>query len=153
MILINAGLIALYVAVVIFCGFSVKKTGIKKNLFTIVFLILILLVNLYYYRPLGLQDIIGEEKFSRITAADVNIVVEAWNNPLQDGRKLLSDSEKLKVRRTLKDCKNKNFNTKYKHNEYLIKDKKSNIIRISIYGDYDYIEYGGKLYKYIKQDE
>ena len=150
--LINFSLITMYIVACIYCMYSIKKTGIRKNCFLIIFLLITLLINIYYYRPLAFEDVIGQTKFSEVSTDDVEVVIEEQNNPSLNETNILLNLKNIQMRRTIRNYDDKKINSKYKTNNYCIRNSHGNVVRITIYGDYNYIEHGGSLYKCIKTD-
>lgn len=152
MILKNQFLIIAYIVVVLICLYIVikRKKWDKYTLVVSIFFIVILLLSLYYYRPLNVDNILDSNKYKTLLESSTEVEAEEVENPSLEGTNVMGHLQKMTIRNTSKNYEKIKSQYVNKTNSYVVKQGDKNIFRFSILGDYEYIEYQGVYYKYVK---
>lgn len=152
MILFNRILILAYIFVVIFQIYIVFFKGKinKFNIISSIYLLLILVFTLNYYKPTNLGNIVEDSKYNTLFQDSTNVLAEEIENPSLETADIKSSLINIQVRNTSKNYKKIKSEFINEQNSYVIQQGGANIFRITVLGNYEYIEYGGRYYRCIE---
>ena len=152
MILKNQFLIIAYIVIVLICIFIAikRKKWDKYTTIVSIFFIVTLLLSLYYYRPLSMEDVLDYDKYRTLMESSTEIEAEEVKNSSLVDTNVIEKLEKITIRNTSKDYGKLKSQFVNNTNSYVVKRGNKNIFRFSILGNYEYLEFQGVYYKHVE---